>query len=522
MLTHLHIQNYALIRKLDIDFQDGFSVLTGETGAGKSIILGALALVMGARADTKSITEGEERCIIEATFLSEQGELLIRRELNQNGRSRSFVNDEVITQSELKTLANRLIDIHSQHENLLIENDDFQLSIVDAIANNQQEREAYTAAYEAFVQAKQAVEDLEHLAAQSQKDADYIAYQYQQLSQADLSENEETELEAEQYRLTHAEEIKQNLQSILLRLDDDEQGASTLIHGCNIADVSEELNSRLTSVDIELKDIISDLNRIFDQLEFDPQRLQEVEDRLDLLNTLMRKHNVHTTTSLIAIRDEYARQVDKIANFDEEIASLREELRAKSEELSAKSEALTRSRQSVRESISKTLVENLSRLGVLHANMDISIEPLPDFTPQGKDNIQFLFAANLNQSLRRVSEVASGGEMARIMLCIKSLIASTNALPTIIFDEIDTGVSGDVATQMGLIMHQMASSRQIIAITHNPQIAVQADTQYLVYKQDTDQHTETYIRPLNPDERQQYIDQFYATISRAIASKDAE
>jgi len=521
MLQHLHITNYALIRQLDIDFQTGFSVLTGETGAGKSIILGALALVMGARADTKSITEGEERCVIEAEFVDEGSELLIRRELNQNGRSRSFVNDEVVTQTELKALANRLIDIHSQHENLLIENDDFQLSIIDAIAKNTAQREVYTLAYEAYLQAKQAVENLEQLAQKASQDADYIAFQYKQLSEANLIEGEETELEQEQYRLTHAEDIKQNLQSVLERLDNDEQGASTLIHGCNIADVSEELNERLNSVDIELKDIISELNHIFDRLEFDPERLQEVEDRLDLLNTLLRKHNVKTTAELIAIRDEYAKQVDKIANFDEEIEALRAELKIKNEKLIIASQHLTESRQAVREEISHTLIENLSKLGVLHANMDISIEPLPDFTPQGHDNIQFLFAANLNQSLRRVSEVASGGEIARIMLCIKALIASSNALPTIIFDEIDTGVSGDVATQMGKIMHQMATSRQIIAITHNPQIAVQADTQYLVYKQDTDQHTETFIRPLTTDERQQYIDQFYATISRAIASKDA-
>jgi len=522
MLTHLHIQNYALISELDIDFSGNFSVLTGETGAGKSIILGALALVMGARADVKSITEGEERCVIEAEFVDEGSELLIRRELSQNGRSRSFVNDEVVTQSELKTLANRLIDIHSQHENLLIENDDFQLSIVDAIAQNHKQREAYSVSYEAYLQAKRAVEDLEQLATKVSQDADYVAFQYQQLSEANLIDGEELELEQEQYRLTHAEDIKQNLQSVLERLDNDYQGASSLIHSCNIADISEQLSERLTSVDIELKDIVSDLRHIFDRLEFDPERLQHVEERLDLINTLLRKHNVKTTAELITLRDEYAKQMDKIANFDEEIEALRAELKIKNEELIIKSQQLTQSRESVRKKISQTLIDNLSKLGVLHANIDISIEPLSDFTPQGKDNVQFLFAANLNQSLRRVSEVASGGEIARIMLCIKALIASSNALPTIIFDEIDTGVSGDVATQMGKIMHQMASSRQIIAITHNPQIAVQADTQYLVYKQDTNQHTETYIRQLTPDERQQYIDQFYATISRAIASKNAE
>ncbi|MCQ2310245.1 MAG: DNA repair protein RecN [Paludibacteraceae bacterium] len=518
MLTHLHIQNYALIGNIDINFTEGFSVLTGETGAGKSIILGALALVMGGRADMQSITDGEERCIIEADF----GDYLIRRELHRSGRSRSFVNDEVVTQTELKALANRLIDIHSQHENLLIENDDFQLAIVDTIAQNDKERNLYDSAYSAYIDAQSALTQLRNLATKTRNDADYIAFQFRQLDEAHLIAGELDDLEQEQYRLSHTEEIKQNLQTILEKLNNDEQGAATLIHSCHVNDVSDELENRLRSVDIELNDIISDLNNQYDNLEFDAERLQQVEDRLDLLNTLLRKHQVRTIDELIALHDQLGTQMQQIANFDDQIAQLQDDLKNKTEALRQAGHSLTLSRQAVRPTINSQLISNLSALGIKHANVDISIEPLSDFTMSGIDNVQFLFAANLNQSLRRVADVASGGEIARLMLCIKALIASTNGLPTIIFDEIDTGVSGDVATQMGKIMHRMASSRQIIAITHNPQIAVQADTQFLVYKQDENNHTETHIRQLSVDERQQYIDQFYATISRAIASKDAE
>ncbi|MCQ2348245.1 MAG: DNA repair protein RecN [Paludibacteraceae bacterium] len=497
MLTHLHIQNYALIGNIDIDFQAGFSALTGETGAGKSIILGALALVMGGRADTQSITEGEERCVIEADF----GDYLIRRELNRNGRSRSFVNDEVVTQTELKALANQLIDIHSQHENLLIENDDFQLSIVDAIAHNETYRTAYSEAYATYTTAQQALKDLQNVANKSRQDADYLTFQFQQLEEAHLVAGELDELEQEQYRLNHAEDIKQQLQLVLEKLDNDDQGASTLIHSCHVDDIDATLDQRLRSVDIELQDIVSDLTRLYDNVEFNPERLQLVEERLDLINTLLRKHQLQTVEELIQLHDDLDVQLQQIANFDDELARLKSEIDAATKVLQKASEQLTKSRHAVLEGISSQLIKDLSCLGIMHANIAVSIEPLPDFTPNGKDNVQFLFAANLNQSLRRVSEVASGGEIARLMLCIKALIASSNGLPTIIFDEIDTGVSGEVATQMGRIMQQMASSRQIIAITHLPQIAAQATTQYKVYKQDTDRRTETNITLLSDAQR---------------------
>ena len=525
MLTHLHIRNYALISHLDIDFHEGFSVMTGETGAGKSIILGALNLVMGARADIKSITEGEDKCVIEALFRPSstvrsqiaslldrsQSELLdtlvIRRELSASGRSRSFVNDEVVTQAELKALARQLIDIHSQHESLMIGDDLFQIQVVDAIAGNESEREAYAAAYTNYQEAVAALHKAEALAKKIQADADYLQWQYNQLVEAQLVAGEIEELEEEEYRLSHAEEIQASLAQALQQLDSD-QGALALIHASKsgIGNRVSEIEERLDSVEIELKDILSDIQRLYDRTELDPMRLEQVGERLSMLQTLMKKHRVQTVEELIALREEYAEQVQRIENIDEEIEGLRvESVRLKGEAERA-AQQLTQSRKSVCEKIAMHLVEDMQRLGVPHAKVAVDIQPTEDFTETGKDNVQFMFAANLNQSLRRVAEVASGGEISRLMLCIKALIASSNGLPTIIFDEIDTGVSGAIASQMGEIMRQMGTSRQIITITHLPQVAARGEQHYLVYKEDTDVRTETHIRALNEAEHEQEIE----------------
>ena len=531
MLTHLHIRNYALISHLDIDFHEGFSVMTGETGAGKSIILGALNLVMGARADIKSITEGEEKCVIEALFRPSstvrsqiaslldrsQSELLdtlvIRRELSASGRSRSFVNDEVVTQAELKALARQLIDIHSQHESLMIGDDLFQIQVVDAIAGNESEREAYAAAYTNYQEAVAALHKAEALAKKIQADADYLQWQYQQLVEAQLVAGEIEELEEEEYRLSHAEEIQASLAQALQQLDSD-QGALAMIHSAGsglfkVVQNGSELSrvtERLDSVEIELKDILSDIQRLYDRTELDPMRLEQVGERLSMLQTLMKKHRVQTVEELIALREEYAEQVQRIENIDEEVEGLKvESVRLKGEAERA-AQQLTQSRKSVCEKIAMHLVEDMQRLGVPHAKVAVNIQPTEDFTETGKDNVQFMFAANLNQSLRRVAEVASGGEISRLMLCIKALIASSNGLPTIIFDEIDTGVSGAIASQMGEIMRQMGTSRQIITITHLPQVAARGEQHYLVYKEDTDVRTETHIRALNEAEHEQEIE----------------
>jgi DNA repair protein RecN (Recombination protein N) len=497
MLKHLHIQNYALISHLDIDFGAGFSVMTGETGAGKSIILGALALVLGARADSKAITDGEDKCIIEAEF----DEGIIRRELYANGKSRSFVDDSVVTLQELKVLANKLIDIHSQHANLLIENVDFQLEVLDAISQNEALKDAYSTHYEAYTAAVEELHKLQNLAKKSQQDADYIQYRYKLLDEANLQEGELEELEQEQYRLSHAEDIRAALQTAVEALSGEQGGAIDAIRACRLDEAAPDLQERLDSTRIELQDIAEEAERALGRIEMDPQRLEWVEERMDTLNGLLHKFSVEKIEELIALRDELAEQVNRLDSFDFDIEQAQKKVNETKATLTKAAATLTESRKAVVPQICTRLVNGLTRLGVAHAKVEIPISATPDFTPNGCDEVQILFAANLNQSLRNVSEVASGGEISRLMLCVKALIASTKGLPTIIFDEIDTGVSGDIATQMASIMKEMAAHRQIIAITHLPQIAALGQTHYKVYKADTDKRTETHISLLSADER---------------------
>ena len=497
MLKHLHIQNYALISHLDMDFEDGFSVMTGETGAGKSIILGALALVLGARADSKSITDGEDKCIIEATF----DDTIIRRELYANGKSRSFVDDSGVTLQELKALATRLIDIHSQHANLLIENADFQLEVVDAVAQNDTLLQDYQTQYERYTAAVEALQHLQALAKKSRQDADYIQYRYQLLSEADLQSGEMEELETEQYRLSHAEEIRMALLTTVEALSGEQGSAIEALRACRLEEAAAELQERIDSARIELQDIAQEAERMMNHIEMDPQRLAWIEERLDTLNGLMHKFSAERIDELIAMRDELAEQVNRLDSFDFDIEEAQKEVETEKKALTRCAVALTKSRKTVLPLICERLVDGLTRLGVAHAKVQIPVTATEDFTPKGCDEVQILFAANLNQSLRAVSEVASGGEISRLMLCVKALIASTRGLPTIIFDEIDTGVSGDIATQMAAIMREMATHRQIITITHLPQIAAQGTHHFKVYKADTATRTETHIALLNKDER---------------------
>lgn len=497
MLKHLHIENYALISHLDIDFSAGFSVLTGETGAGKTIVLGALALVLGARADNKVITDGETKCIIEAEF----DEYIIRRELYSNGKSRSFIDDSIVTLGELKALSTQLIDIHSQHANLLIENSDFQLSIVDAIANNDGLYADYVQAYEVYTQALQHLNDLNQLVRKSQQDADYIQFKFNQLDEAQLRSDELEELEAEHYQLSHAEELRSSLFAACEILNGEQGSIVDMLRACRIENASASLQERIDSARIELQDIAEEAERYIDRIEMNPERLEWVEERLSFLNDLLRKYDARTIDELIAERDRLDELIGKMDSYDFEMELAQKQLDAAREQLQLCSENLTLSRTKVIPQICDQLIAGAHRLGITHAKIEIPITPTEDFTPTGSDSVQFMFAANLNQSLRPINEVASGGEVSRIMLCIKSLIASTKGLPTIIFDEIDTGVSGDIATQMATIMRDMASTRQIIAITHLPQIAAIGQTHYKVYKSDTTTRTETHILQLNQDER---------------------
>lgn len=527
MLKHLYIQNYALISSLEIDFRSGFSVITGETGAGKSIILGALGLIMGERADTRSISEGEQKAVVETEFMIEGEQFnrffsdndldfdgttcTIRRELMQNGKSRAFINDTPVGLNLLRSLSDMLIDIHSQHENLLLRDDSFQLSVIDAVAGNNAEQQQYTKAYDAYRATEQELNALLSQAAKSREDADYIQFQFRQLDEARLESGEETALEQDLQLLEHAEEIKSALETAIGLLDYESTGAITAIKDSLSAlkrvsqYLPQELTERLRSTYIELRDIADEAQHINDNTEFDPQRLMQTQERLDMLNSLMQKHHCQTVDELILLRDNLQKQLLKNDSFDEEISSLRKRLAEQKLLLTRAAKALTDTRLSAAKPIAHTLEEQLLRLAVPHAKIQVAITPATDFTPQGCDIVQFLFAANKNQSLRPVSEVASGGEIARLMLCIKALTAAQRGLPTIIFDEVDTGVSGEVADNMGIMMQQMAQARQIIAITHLPQIAAKGSTQYKVYKQDTDSRTETHIRQLNPEERIQEI-----------------
>lgn len=506
MLSKLYIQNYALISKLEIDFEQGFSVLTGETGAGKSIILGALNLVMGGRADTKTITEGEEKCIIEATFIKNNNEdIIIRRELNISGRSRSFVNDEVITQTDLKKLSKQLIDIHSQHENLFIGDTQFQTDVVDTIANNSAILESYSHCYDKYIKLTQQLQETLIQTRKLQEEFDYLTFQHKQLEEANLQEDELILLEEEEYRLSHAEDIKHSLMNALNYLDNETCGALTQIHNVRIDDASTTLAERLNSLEIELRDVVNDIQRLANRTEMDPNRLTEVQERISLLHTLMKKHRVTSINELIDIKKDLNSKLQRVFNQDIEIESLKQQLATQQDILTTEAKKLTLSRKSVCHKIEEYLISNMKHLGVSHANISIRISETQDFMPNGKDEVLFMFAANLNQSLRPICDVASGGEISRLMLCIKSLIAHTKELPTIIFDEIDTGVSGKIATQMGTIMQQMAQKRQIIAITHLAQIAAKGDAQYLVYKQDTETRTTTNIRHLNAEERIKHI-----------------
>ena len=425
MLKHLHIQNYALISHLDIDFGEGFSVMTGETGAGKSIILGALALVLGARADSKAITDGEDKCIIEAEF----DDCIIRRELYANGKSRSFVDDSVVTLQELKVLSNKLIDIHSQHANLLIENADFQLEVVDAIAQNEALQMDYSACYERYIAAVEALQRLQDLAKKSQQDADYIQYRFKMLNEAGLQSGELEELEAEQYRLSHAEDIRAALQTAVEAINGEQASAIEALRMCRLEEAASDLQERIDSARIELQDIAEEAERKLNNLEMDPARLEWLEERMDTLNGLLHKFSAENIDELITLRDELAQQVNRLDSFDFDIEQARKVVEAEKAALTKAGETLTKSRKAVVPQICETLVEGLRRLGVVHAKVEIPVLPTPDFTPRGCDEVQILFAANLNQSLRNVSEVASGGEISRLMLCVKALIASTKGLP---------------------------------------------------------------------------------------------
>lgn len=527
MLRTLHIENYALIKNLDLIFDKGFSVITGETGAGKSIMLGALGLLLGQRSDIKAIKEGELKCILEADFDIEHYHLqelfdendidydpncIIRREILTSGKSRMFVNDTPVNIQFLKQLGEKLLDIHSQYENLLIKDNLFQLNVIDAIAENRNILEDYINTFTAYKKAERQYEDLLTFSEKEKANYDYLSFQFEQLSSAGLSSNEQEELEREQTMLSHAEEIKTILYKSQLLLDNEEIGILSVIKNAinNLQSIThvytkaENLYERLNSCFIDLKDIAEELNKQENNIESQPERLEFINNRLDTIYSLCQKHKVTNLEDLIALQNSLKEQLDKLDSFDSELerlSKLKEELL---KEVLTIGENLSKKRQSAAKKIEKTMIEQLSVLGMPNVQFVIEITKtnVPDTT--GCDYISFLFSANKNVSPKAVAQIASGGEISRVMLCLKSLIATASNLPTIIFDEIDTGVSGEIADKMGNIMKEMGSKIQVICITHLPQIAAKGTKHYRVYKIE-EETSETKVVLLNAKERVQEI-----------------
>lgn len=525
MLKSLHISNYALITELNIDFRSGFSVITGETGAGKSIILGALSLILGQRADSKSIKIDADKCVIEAEFdisaythlndffiqndLDNEGKVcLIRRELTNSGKSRAFINDTPVGLNVIRDLSNQLLDIHSQHENLLLSNVGYQLDVVDTIAQNTVQLNAYRQAYQQWRNLQTELKQLQKMAEKQASDVDYIQFQFQQLADAKLVENEQADLEMEQETLSHAEEIKSQLLKANQLMDDENMSLSLLkesIHALShiksYIPSGDNWYERLHSTFIELKDISAEMSSYEERVEFNPERLSLVESRLSELFTLQKKYKVASVSELIEMRESFAKQLQRIDSFEEDMDALNAKLKQAFTQLQADAKRLTESRQKACKPIELYLVDQLIKLGMPNIQFIVEITPEVEFTENGNDQVQFLFSANKNRVPQPVTQIASGGEISRLMLSIKSLVAHKADLPTIIFDEIDTGVSGEIAHRMGEIMRTMSTEMQVITITHLPQIAGKGAQHYSVFKDDTGLQTQTHIRRLDSEER---------------------
>lgn len=525
MLRSLYIQNYALIEKLDIGFDSGFSVITGETGAGKSIILGAIGLLLGQRADVKSIRKGASKCIIEARFdvsaygmqpffeaneLEYEDECILRRELYASGKSRAFINDTPASLVQMKELGELLIDVHSQHQNLLLNKEGFQLNVLDLLAHDEAELAAYQRLYNDWRQARQDLEALVARAEQSRADEDYIRFQLEQLEEANLTDGEQEELEQEAEMLTHAEDIKAGLYRAGQALNADEGSVLEALKDCqntmmglrSVFAPAGELADRLDSVYIELKDISQEVADKEEEVEFNPARLDEVNARLNLIYSLQQKHRVDTVKALLSLQENYALQLSAITSSDEDIARLEAQVKELFSQVTAQAQVLTEARTRAAREVERQMAARLVPLGMPNVRFQVEMGVRKEPGVHGADTVNFLFSANKNGVLQNISSVASGGEIARVMLSVKAMIAGAVKLPTIVFDEIDTGVSGEIADRMADIMQEMGDNdRQVISITHLPQIAARGRAHYKVYKEDNEVETNSHIRRLTDDER---------------------
>ena len=526
MLKHLHIENYALIESLDIDLNDGFSVITGETGAGKSILLGAIGLLTGERADLSAIQTGKQRCILEATFNPEgydlesffqdedldfdPSECIIRRELTANGKSRAFINDTPTTISALKKLGNRLIDIHSQHQNLLLGQENFQLSVLDTVASIPELILSYSNAFHKWKLAVKTLDKAQNNLDESKKDEDYLRFLVTELVNFNPQPGEDETLQQQCDMLEHAQDIKSALMQGYCQLSEgDSPVTDTLRQVRNlIASIqsyfqqAEELTERLESCRIELQDIADTLESEGESIDYDPMRLEELQNRLNTLYSLEQKHHVGSCEELIDIMKQMKERLEMMDNSDEYIKQLQREEQEARTLLDSLSGKLTEKRTIAAKKVEKDVISCLKTLGMPNVRFQVSISPTESPTPKGMDKVSFLFSANLGSDMQNISQVASGGETARVMLSLKSILSGVMSLPTIIFDEIDTGVSGHIAESMAKIMHKMGQQgRQVISITHLPQIAALGQHHYKVWKEDTDKVTRSHITYLEQEER---------------------
>lgn len=525
MLKHITIRNFALIEKVEISFSSGFSVITGETGHGKSVFLGAVAMLLGQRSDVKSIREGADRCVIEGIFdiagfgleaffeendLDYDRECIVRRELASSGRSRAFVNDTPVNVSLLKELGARLIDIHSQHQNLLLGDRNYQLGVLDTLAGDKGLLSGYKGVYDQYLSLKRDLAARKEALEASRRDEDWIRFQLDELDAAALKSGELEELEQELQELSHAEDIQAALYGACAAIDSDERSMLNALREASNAlsriavhyPAAQDFADRLESNYIELKDCCEDMSQRADRVQFAPSRLEFVENRVAQIYSLVKKHRVEDVDALIALADEYRGKLDAIVNGDDDILELEKRLSEIVKQLTDKAAVLTSVRRESATDLQEKIVAVLVNLGMPMIRFEVEFKPVEGFTPVGCDNVVFLFSANSSSAPQPLCDVASGGEMARVMLALKSLVASSTKQPTLIFDEVDTGVSGILAERMGRTMQQMAGDFcQVLSITHLPQVAALGRNHYKVYKEETDKGTVTNIVELGQQER---------------------
>ena len=548
MLKQLYIRNFTLIDELDIKLYPGFSVITGETGAGKSIFLGAIGLLLGNRADSKAIKSGKERCVIEAHFdLSrydmkgffddndidfDAEDTIIRRELTSAGKSRAFINDTPVPLTKMRELGEQLVDIHSQHQNLLLQKEDFQLNVVDILAQDAEHIKAYQAVYQQYRSALSRLEQLKQELIKNRENEEFMRFQHKELDEAHLEPGELEQLEQESDILNHSEEIKSALYEADHSLSDDEGSILQLLRNASysISNIREiypevaELSDRLDSSYIELKDIAQEISSSLDRIDFDPARLEQLNTRLDQLNTLLQKFHVETVEELIETRDLLAQQLEHIDNGNEDIEILQKEVDQKLIKAMSAAHSLSSLRKKVAKSIETEMKNRLVPLGIPNVRFEIEFAE-KSLCRDGADKVSFLFSANRSTPLQPISQVASGGEIARVMLSLKAMISGAVKLPTIIFDEIDTGVSGKIAEKMAEIMTEMGNqNRQVISITHLPQIAAMGSHHYKVMKEETQTGTISQMRELTPAQRVEEIAQMLSgsDISQAALANAKE